>query len=515
MSEVEAPARTWPGRHVVELDLRSLALFRMTFGLVLIFDSLSRWLDATAHYSDLGLLPRSILLQMGWNPYFLSVHMMSGQPGFIHFLFLVQVGAAVCLCLGNRTRVATFVSWLLLISVQNRNPWILNGGDVYARILLFWMLFLPWGQRWSVDAKAERSDHRWWMAPPTNDGKSVKSLACLAVLLQVSLLYWFAALPKAHPSWVADYSAINISLHHDVLITPFAIFFRETFSSSLPTLTWLVMEWEIWGPFLLWFPFDRGQVRSVALAVFAAMHIGFEMCFEIGVFPAYCTVVLIVLTPSWLWDRPLGRLSGSLDERLGKHRESHLRSRRQGAAEAIYLSLILYVCCWNFANEQFRPALFLPDSTDWLGYTLRLDQRWNMFSPSPPYQDGWWVVKGTRRSGKELNLLYPDQKISFEKPDNIARTYLTQRRRRWMMEMRSTDSPVLMASFCRYLCWKFNGSKRSLHEVKFVELHYVIEMTYTDGTEGEPQSYLLYEHNNFPPRPLSPSGVTLPKEKEE
>ncbi|MCA9779816.1 MAG: HTTM domain-containing protein [Candidatus Eremiobacteraeota bacterium] len=499
----------------MELDLRSLATFRVLFSAVLILDCLTRWYDATAHYSDLGLLPRAVLLESGWHADFVSIHMMNGEPWFVHCLFAVQVALAVALGLGFRTRIATFFSWFLLISLHNRNPWVLNGGDVYARVVLFWMLFLPWGQVWSLDSRRKVSDRRWWMGRLNSEKKAVRSFAGVAVLIQICLIYWFAALPKTHPSWVGDYSAIQISLQLDSLVTPFGHAFSKLALPYLPTLTWMVLMWEALGPFLLWFPFDKGQVRTAAVTLFASLHFGFELCFEIGFFAIYSMVILSVLLPSWFWDRPLSKLSRWLDQKTGGQDiapdEDRPKARR--SAEAVYLFLIIYICCWNFGNEQFRPGLWLPDSWDWIGHRLRLDQRWNMFSPSPPYQDGWWVVKGIRRSGKEVNLLAPGSLISWEKPEDIAGSYLTQRRRRWMMELRSTNDERLMAAYCRFLCSQINGPNRSLHEVRFVELYYMLEMTEADGSEREPVKYLLYKYDNFPPTPVSPSNVIVPKEE--
>lgn len=517
MTQELSSGRNWPGQHVVSLDLRSLATFRVAFGCVLLLDCLIRWIDAVAHYTDLGLLPRRVLMDSGWHVDFLSIHMASGQPWFIHSLFAIQSVCAIALLLGYRTRIVTALSWVLLISLHNRNPWLLNGGDVYARVILFWMLFLPWGQKWSLDAKAKRSDMRWWTGTLTKDGQAVQSVAAVAVLLQVCLLYWFAALPKTHPSWVADHTAIDISLRLDHLVKPFGLWFREAFAPYLGLLTWMVFEWELWGPFLLWFPFDKGQIRLVAMAVFASMHVGFELCFEIGLFPAYCLAILIVLIPSWLWDRLLHKLCSKSDQWLGdqKNDPPHTTKPRRYLVNGIQSFFLIYVACWNFGNEQFRPSLWLPDSLDFIGYTLRLDQRWNMFSPSPPYQDGWWVIKGIRRSGKETNLSLPGEPISWEKPTSISRTYLTQRRRRFMMELRATENPHLMAAFCRYLCWKANGAKRSLHEVQFVELYYMLEMTGIDGSEAKPRKLKVYRHDNFPPNPSTPTSVRLPEKDAE
>ena len=508
MTEPEDKPRNWPGEHVLSLDFRSLAAFRILFSIVLLMDCFIRWIDASAHYSDLGLLPRRVLLDEGWNPSFFSVHMMNGQPAFIHLMFFVQVIAALALLSGFRTRLATLVSWLLLVSIHNRNPWILNGGDVYARVILFWMMFLPWGQIWSLDARRNQSDFRWWMGSLTEDGKGIRSVASFAVLLQVSLLYWFAALPKTHPSWIADNSAINIALHLDHLVKPFGIAFREMFSEQLPLLTALVFLWELWGPFLLWFPFDRGQVKTLALFVFAGMHMGFELCFAIGLFPAYCLVILSSLLPGWFWDK-VGLKS------VGKTTTPQRSLWHHRFAQWSCGLLVVYLLAWNVSNEQIRPAVVIPDSLKWVAFTLRLDQRWNMFSPSPPYHDGWWVAVAHRRSGDTLNLFNPDKPISWEKPEDISGQYLTQRRRRWWMELRTTNSQRLFNSTCVYLCHQINGNKRSLHEVKNVELYYMLELTRTDGSEVEPRKVEIYQHDNFPPNPSRPVNIVLPQGKDD
>lgn len=491
---------SWPGDHVIDLDLRSLAVARIGIGLVLLVDTLIRWTDTTAHYSDYGVLPRSTLLEYGWNTNFLSLHMVSGEPRWLHLLFLLQAAASVALVLGYRTRPATFVSWLLLISVHNRNPWILNGGDVYLRVILLWALFLPWEAKWSLDRRQGRWKSWWWVPEPSWEKGSVRSLLGAGLLLQVCLLYWFAALPKSHPSWVADYSAIDIALRLDQLVTPFGIYFRETFADFLAPLTKAIFYFEVWGPFLLWFPFDRGQLRTLTLFGFMGMHVGFEATMELGVFPAACFVVLPILLPGWFWEVPAARLTHFLDRKLSYpspqqavDKGKHLSRFR----EVLFASLICYTLSWNFGNEQFRPALWFPDSLDWIGYTLRLDQRWNMFSPSPPYQDGWWVVRGRRRSGEIINALEPSAKVDWSKPECIARTYKNQRRRRWMMELRSTNSAILMHAYCSYLCRTLNGSKNSLHGVSEIKLHYMVEQTDRDGTEHPATQVQLYHHYCF------------------
>jgi hypothetical protein len=50
-----------------------------------------------------------------------------------------------------KARWSTLLASVLLVSLDNRNPLILNAVDSYFRMLLFWSLFLPLGARFSVN----------------------------------------------------------------------------------------------------------------------------------------------------------------------------------------------------------------------------------------------------------------------------------------------------------------------------------------------------------------------------
>ena len=62
---------------VFAVDVRSLALFRVALGALLLADLVVRSFDFRAHYTDIGVLPRWALLQHQSEWYF-SLHMTSG-----------------------------------------------------------------------------------------------------------------------------------------------------------------------------------------------------------------------------------------------------------------------------------------------------------------------------------------------------------------------------------------------------------------------------------------------------
>jgi hypothetical protein len=127
------------------LDLRSLALFRVGLGLILVADVVRRWRLVEPFYSDVGVIPRVVDLDVLHAQNFWSLHLATGSIWGESLLFAAALLFALALLIGWRTRLATLGSWLLLISLHNRNTFIINAGDALLRQLLFWSLFLPLG----------------------------------------------------------------------------------------------------------------------------------------------------------------------------------------------------------------------------------------------------------------------------------------------------------------------------------------------------------------------------------
>ena len=79
-------------------------------------------------------------------------------------------------------RPATVGSWVLLTSLQVRNPLICYEADTLLALLLFWGAFLPLGACWSVDARGK---------DPPPPGTHVRSGGSVALVLQVAFVYVF------------------------------------------------------------------------------------------------------------------------------------------------------------------------------------------------------------------------------------------------------------------------------------------------------------------------------------
>ena len=138
------------------LDLRSIALYRMSVSSIMLYCLLIRWTDLEAMYSDVGTMPRQTMLKHGGSNWDISIHMISGHTSVIALLFVVHLISLFMMFLGFYTTTAAVVAWMLELSIQNRNGLVLQGGDVVCRLLHMYALFLPLSACWSIDELIKR-----------------------------------------------------------------------------------------------------------------------------------------------------------------------------------------------------------------------------------------------------------------------------------------------------------------------------------------------------------------------
>jgi hypothetical protein len=277
-------------------DLRALAVFRISLGFLVLADLWIRSGALLAHYTDFGILPRGTYLDLFSNPWELSIYHATGNAFGVLGLMALHAMAAIALLVGWRTRLASFLTWAFVVSLQNRNPVILHSGDVVLRMILFWAMFLPLGARASIDAALAPAEK-------TPSRNFIVNVATVAILAQIFFEYFFAALFKRGPEWHSKANAVFYALSVEQFATGAGIWFRENFRWALPSLTRGVWWFELLGPFFLFVPFRRGAVRLAFTVAFMAMHLGFELMLGIGTFPFFCIVGLIPFLPTALFDR--------------------------------------------------------------------------------------------------------------------------------------------------------------------------------------------------------------------
>ena len=273
------------------LDLRALALLRIGVGLLLLADLSIRAPDLVVWLTDSGVLSRE--RSMGYSsPWRWSIYWLNGSALWAGTVMVLAALVAVMLTFGVRTRIASIASFILLLSLHNRNPMLLQGGDNLLLLLVLWGCFLPWGERASIDSamvqKPRSSDYYF-------------SASSVALVLQVLSVYFFSALLKTGDEWVKDGTAIYYALHNDQFAFALAPFWRE-WHGFTQLLTHYVWWLELLTPILALVPLWFVGFRTLALLALIALEIGFIFNLRIGLFPYISIISLCALLPSAVMD---------------------------------------------------------------------------------------------------------------------------------------------------------------------------------------------------------------------
>src|SRR5680860_1821634 len=126
-------------------------------------------------------MPRSLVVEslVRWR---WSLNLTNDTYAFQAAMLLLTAAAALCMLVGYRTRLMTVIVWILIVSIQVRNPFVLSGADSLLRVLLFWAMFLPLGAAWSVD--------RYRKPAAFTNARQFLSIATIGLFLQIALMYW-------------------------------------------------------------------------------------------------------------------------------------------------------------------------------------------------------------------------------------------------------------------------------------------------------------------------------------
>lgn len=279
-------------RDILGIDTRALAFLRAGIAIQILRDLAERAPYIADHYSDWGLLPRDILMRTFGNEVIACLYMMSGNSAVVAALFIINALLAIALLVGYRTRLVGVLCYVMLLSLEARNPLVTNSGDVLFRMILFWGLFMPLGARWSVDRALARRDDE--PAEP----RTYVSMATIALLVQLCLIYWFGAALKFHPVWYEG-RAVWYALNVDMYATQFGVWLRG-FPALLPWLTWCALGGEILGPLVA--AVGLRKLRVAAIFAMILMHLSFGMCLDIGVFTFVTPLAWAVFLPACFWD---------------------------------------------------------------------------------------------------------------------------------------------------------------------------------------------------------------------
>lgn len=341
-------------RRAFALDLRSLAVMRVAVACAVLLDLFTRAVHLREHYSDDGVLPREVARSVSWLVD-TSLLTLSGSVIWVGIVFALAIALALAVALGWRTQLTTVLLWLVMLSIQHRNPHLWDHRDALFSIALVNGALLPWGAAFSFDARG----------PATTRYTGVPAAA---YVLQIGAIYLFAALLKTGPEWRSDFTAVEHAVDIGYWANPAARILVEHPSISA-VLTVAVLAFEAAVLPLLLVP--SRYARWLVVLGLVALQVGFAVFLWLDTFPMISAAMTLGLLP---WSRSSPVVEPSR------------------ARNGIALALIVYVLglnLWMGSTFAHRPAEL-----------FGVEQRWTMFAPAPSRLDGYFTIEA--RSGEHV-----------------------------------------------------------------------------------------------------------------
>lgn len=484
------------------IDARALAAFRIALGLILLFDVIHRSQDLVAFYTDDGVLPTALLFEQSATAA-VSIHALSGEAWVQVVLFGCAAAVALALLVGYRTRTATVLSLLLLISVQYRNPSLLNGGDRLLHELLFLAVFLPLGTRWAIDSLEAADGTRLETQTAQSERDSrIATPAIAAMLGYIVVVFVNNALIKAEGDTWHNGEALHYALRQDHMTILLGNHIAD-FPLFLTAGTYVWMGLVTGAPLLILL---TGRLRTAYVSVFIAAVTGMAFSMAVGLFPAVLIASFLLFLPPGVWDC-LERLAATAVDRvsalergtvavrdatgrvrrprtLGSLLSEPTRRRKQQCWSILVGCVVLSVALWSIG------LLGVADTVEPVDGIESEDYEWRMFAPDPSTSYGWYVVEAGVDGETNRDVLR-ETEIRTDPPPDAAETLPNFRWRKYMNTL--SDSDERADQFAAYMCGA--ASSQTDAPVENVTVTYTEQQLTLEGESGETTTYTVVERS--------------------
>lgn len=262
--------RRWNGFFHAECDGRLLALLRIGFASLVLLHYLALLPSFDQLWSGHGIVPLADLYAVadGFVPTLFSA--LPRSDGVMWLGVALLLLHATLLLVGYRSRLQIVLLLVWLISLQNRNPLVLNGQDAVLRLTGVFLALTPLGSRWSLDQRR------------SGFSRATATMWPLRLLqVQIAIVMLSAGLWKLSGD---DWTSGN-ALYYVTRLDGFwgNLPLPESALTSRPLLraaTFGTLALELVVPIAIWFP----RTRRVALVAALLFHAGLAYAMNLFLF---------------------------------------------------------------------------------------------------------------------------------------------------------------------------------------------------------------------------------------
>jgi Vitamin K-dependent gamma-carboxylase len=251
-----------------------IALFRILYGMATLATLLLTRDDWIAWYGPHAWVSLSTMQAFEPGPRLNLFTVMPASVFWVQLLFWVFAASAVCLTIGFLTRLNSVVVYVCLASIQQRNLFILHGGDTFLRVAGFFLIFSAAGAALSVDRLI-----RIWRGKEGVEIPPRRPWAQRMIQFELSLVYFVGFCWKvAGAMWVQGTALSYIYRLDELQRFPLPWWFLNETLMKLATWFTLILEFAL--GVLIWIR----EIRYYLLAIGLVFHLSIEYSMNIPMF---------------------------------------------------------------------------------------------------------------------------------------------------------------------------------------------------------------------------------------
>jgi hypothetical protein len=295
--------------------LVGLSVARIAFGSVILLDLAIHVADRQTLWGPDGWYDHARMerdQQLG-----ISLFNLGESAWLTDVLYLAYAAVAVLFVVGWRTGVVTPALLVLMWTFQERNPYLINGGDNLVRIVLFYLMFARLNAYLAPGARERRAAEAQARAEAEAAGRPVRGVlatvahntALGACIAQLCVLYLASAMFKTQGEmWQEGTAVYYITRVAEYNAWPelSAIFIHSPVAVTVAT--YLAVFVQMAFPFAL----VNRYARHTVFVLLVGMHAGIGLLMGLPVFSAFMVAADLLLFTDAEWRRGAARVRAAV-----------------------------------------------------------------------------------------------------------------------------------------------------------------------------------------------------------
>lgn len=279
MISLKKIAQGWDHFFFKQEATEGIALFRIVWMLIIGMTFLMDFPNRELFYGhDAVLSLKTVGGQFNY-PHMGLFHMMGNSEGFLQLFFSIYALAIICALLGFYTRSSLIVVLVCMVSLHQRNIWLLSSSDLLIRATMILLVCSPCGHSLSLDSYFARKEGRPLM-------REWSPWVLRVLQIQLSVVYLWTVWHKLKGDTWFDGTALYYATRNQAMMN-FSIPYLLDSMWFLKILTWGTLLLETALGSLIWIK----EFRKPLIVMGVIFHLGIEYVMSIPFFE----IVMIAL----------------------------------------------------------------------------------------------------------------------------------------------------------------------------------------------------------------------------